>query len=202
MIGIFLGNSPQIDALPPEFWEKISAPQFVSLGVNRICISAPVGKLNFAPTHHMILDWNEKIQKNCEAGLQKLAGRTVRMIGTAPGGENLPHDFKLRYEREFSGDENKIYYGESSLDAGLDFLLRRKCDPVYIYGVDMTDNSHCAITGEETESPEPLGENALRLRMAAVRSVRAAYPTAEIYCALLQSILVREKIFDFQELPF
>jgi CMP-N-acetylneuraminic acid synthetase len=201
--GVILGNGPQIDTLGAEFWRKISDWNHLSIGVNRICCAETPLKYGFAPDMHLVWDSGNRgnpLTEAQRAGLEKLDGRTWRLISHEPYARCYPHDQVLENDDRIEGPPRAAKLFNVSTDAALNLLYRMGVREFYIYGVEMNDNQHCKVAGlDESKFEVPwASDEQLQKGLDAWRKVINAHPDAKIYCACETSQLVKRGVMEFR----
>lgn len=209
--GVVLGNGPQIDELPAEFWNRVRSPYFITAGVNRICASEACIKHDFAPDIHLIWDSGQRgnaITDAQIAGLSRIEGRSWRMISPEPFARVYPHDQIIQREHDYDGAPSGVKMSNVTTDAAANVLYRMGCREIYFYGVEMNDNSHCRtkniLTGKTVDET---GFNAPWSRMGQMeaglqtwRDIQKALPDLKMFCAAENSVLVKEGVMQFGQI--
>lgn len=202
-VGVILGNGPQIDTLGKDFFDKISTWKYLSVGVNRICCATNVLNHGFAPDIHLIWDSGNRgnpLTEAQRAGLEKLEGRSWRMISHEPDARCYPHDQVLENDNRTDASPRGVRLFNVSTDAAVNLLYRTGVREFYIYGVEMNDNRHCKVDGlDESQFEVPWASpEQLQRGLDAWREVIKAHEGAKFYCACETSTLVTAGVMEYR----
>lgn len=210
-IGVVLGNGPQIDTLPQEFFNRLRSPYFLSVGVNRICASQNCYRYGFAPDIHMIWDSGQRGNALTEAqieGLKKLEGCSWRMISHEPYARCYPHDQVLAQEADFNGEPRGVKMVNTTTDGAVNMLYRLGVREVYLYGVEMNNSAHCKVFDQkqcafvdESKFEAPwVRPGQMEAGLQTWRDIQKELPDLKLYCACKDSMLVKEGVCEFREI--
>lgn len=198
-VGVVFGNGPSIDSIPDDVWRTISdRNRFLTIGINRFCISTAAKQRNFAPSLHMIWDrgWMGT-EKNAVLanGLRALDGMTWRLT-SVEGKQYWPHDEILDPDDAYAGAPHSVYMRHSSADACVNLLARCGCKTIYLFGVELNSSSHMQ-SSLPVESACCGQDNWAQGAIDGIRSQMAAFPGLHVVCACETSRLVSSKVLPF-----
>lgn len=202
-IGIVLGNGPQIDLLPPEFWKAVAGDAFVTAGVNRICCAEVCVKAEFCPTLHFIGDYplarDGSWRLALESGLRRLAHKSIRCAIATRGWPQM--DEPIYRDIALLGACNAAPAGWPSVQTVANILYRCGCRAMYLYGVELNSDAHCRTIPPITGDVADVARADFVERSSEHFRQLAALPDLKLFCCAPDSRLVRDGILPFSEGP-
>lgn len=200
--GVVLACGSSLDRLTDDdFAVLCDRRRYITVGVNRICLSAHLQEADYTPDYLLVWDPPRRDSEASNLGIHRslncaaAGGATRVVVETGPRSREWPADCRPIVDRNWKGGIHGIQSIASAGDAAVNWLYRLGCRRVYLAGVDLA-GPYCRWVDVDHGVPENPWTNpdVTRAHASEWRRLADLASDLELYCLDPGAVLVQHGI--------